>query len=675
MANGLRRELAAPINRVARHPLSRGLRSSYEGIKAGLGGAEDLLGTAIGSQNLQQAGQRTFEENAQAAARDAPLVNDLTQIHDVNSFINYSLGKVGELVPFAASLAVGGGVGKAVAGEAGQFAGITGLSGAIQGGQTFEAAKAAGATPQQAVVPAAVSGLGQGALDAVLGAEFAKNLQGKVESVPGQAALGAGVNAAQVAAQQAAVTVAHPSTPLFTREHAKEIVNAAAAGGIAGGVLGGATRLIGGLRRSSAPSPDATQARRELLHAVQNAPQPAVEVPSDQSPDGVRALARANLSREDLLNLTTHEPGGRVFLNKTYTKLSTSEELAGKKFQGNSLSRSIEKLNNVNDGFSYEQVSLRRMVEERAAQKFSTQAERLTYLRDQAYKKFELATQKNPQFARLFNPAKPEDFLDRFVVIQKTPISSAIRPGTNLDLTKEDIANTLRTPRDAQDIRRGEIRVLDDGKPKRVNAMDLTIAGMKRTPATGATVTRSRVAEAFSTGLTSLLEKNPRTGTPTISLDGQIPDSTILFTSKRGEEITFGDIKKGEPGAQNTLIKSAIHRNRQAGVDLHYARKAELAKESFGRPEKVQGVEGTQKPEAPVFSKPTEAEKQTEINQNLDSQAAGVRATQSTDEARRIYKQATGLEPKKGDTRETLAARILAEKRTVSHGRVEPLKI
>ena len=110
MANGLRRSLIPVAQRRARSPVMRGLRSSYQGIKAGPGGAEDLLGTAIGSKTLQQAGQQTFQTNAEAAARNAPLVNSLTQIHDVNSFINYSLGKVGELVPFAATLAVGGAV-------------------------------------------------------------------------------------------------------------------------------------------------------------------------------------------------------------------------------------------------------------------------------------------------------------------------------------------------------------------------------------------------------------------------------------------------------------------------------------------------------------------------------------------------------------------------------------
>ena len=269
MANGIRRSLIPVAQRRARSPVMRGLRSSYQGIKAGLGGAEDLLGTAIGSKVLQQAGQQTFQSNAEAAARDAPLVNSLTQIHDVNSFINYSLGKVGELVPFAATLAVGGAAGRALGGEAGQFAGITGTSGSILGGQNFEAAKAAGATPAQAVVPAAVSGLAQGSLDAILGAEFAKNLQGRVANVPGQAALGAGINAAQTGISDVATTVAAPNTPLFTKKNAQEVLDAAAGGAIGGGLLGGVTHALGGLRRVPT-EPTSSPARAELIRQVKD---------------------------------------------------------------------------------------------------------------------------------------------------------------------------------------------------------------------------------------------------------------------------------------------------------------------------------------------------------------------------------------------------------------------
>ncbi len=625
-----------------------------------------MLGVAIGSRSLRRAGQNTFEQNAQAAQANAPLVNSLTQIHNVDSFINYSLGKVGELVPFAASLAVGGAAGRALGGAAGQFAGITGVSGAIQGGQTFEAAKAAGATPREALAPAAVSGLGQGALDAVLGAEFAKNLQGRIANVPGQAALGAGVNAAQTVAQQGAVSYA-TGKPHY---NAKDVLNAAAGGAIGGGLIGGVTSVLGrGIRlRRTDTTAAVPPARGELVKLVGQAPTAASHVP--------------DLSAEDLANLTTQEPGGRIFINKAYVKQSTSELLAGKKFEGNSLTRAVGKLNAREDGYEYKTVSLKQMVKEKAVQKFSTPAERITYMRSQAYEKFNEAVAKNRAFVRIFDPANPEAFLNNFEVIQKNSIPPALRAGSSLDLTPEDIQHTLRTPAHAKDTRRGEFTVLENEKPRRINAMDLTIAGMKRTAATGATVTPHRAAEAFFTGLTSLLEKNPRSGKADISLPAKgIPKDTIVFTPRHGEPITYGDLTPHEKTPNDAVIREARRGFVTAKEQLAQQRKAGLAKESLTPPEKEMGHEGEVFAEPVVTAPATEAENQLANNQRLEEQAKAIRATNNKAEIRRIYRQALGKDPSEKvlalpfkKVREFLANHILRERVPVARGLVAPAR-
>lgn len=220
-----------------------------------------LAGRMTGIGPLERFGTQGYERNLQEAAGNEPTISDIRDVRNVPEAIRYGLGLVGSQGPQ---------LGATVAGAVGGFAlgGLAGPAGAVAGAgigggaagftqmQNYSDLVKSGVDPNTAVPVA----LGVGAIGAVLevlvplaftlkvfrraGTEAIKKSLGSVLAhVPVGMLAEATTETLQEITTIAGEQYAHRDDPRFKirpEEIRRRLINAAAAGGVLGGVLGGA---------------------------------------------------------------------------------------------------------------------------------------------------------------------------------------------------------------------------------------------------------------------------------------------------------------------------------------------------------------------------------------------------------------------------------------------------
>jgi len=274
---------------------TKGLKSGIDQTQGLLYGLAGLAGSAVGSKDLESWGLEGYQRNVDEAAQNAGRVSSVTDIRSGADFLDWSAYTLGNLVPTMAVLIGGGGIGGAIGKQAakqgvksylskalgekagrtvneaalkrlatraldkgvrrGQMAGaFAGSSGLEAGGIFADTVEENGQTHPGV---AAAFGVLAGALDAIpvinlfdnwgIGREvkgaILKNLtQGKwgaaTKKVLEQAALEGSTEGVQTVVERAAAKFVDDNKDIFSDEGWNEIINASAAGGLMGGVMG-----------------------------------------------------------------------------------------------------------------------------------------------------------------------------------------------------------------------------------------------------------------------------------------------------------------------------------------------------------------------------------------------------------------------------------------------------
>ncbi|MCA3129458.1 MAG: hypothetical protein IOD10_21405, partial [Rhodocyclaceae bacterium] len=271
-----------------RSELGKGFQTGLEGMKELNWSAVAALGQIFGSETVQKWGLENAEAANQRAQETLPRIARIEDIGGARDFVDWTLGTLGQLAPFAlesAATAIAGAVvGGAMAGPAGAGAGA--LAGAGRSGAVKEAIKAAAkgtATPaQQQAARQAMARLGSqvgvvaSGYKTGFGDVYNETVEGGDPS-PGLAAIAAAPYAALDALPE--MVLVNQISKLFGREGAQEVargliqrvgIGAVKQALLEGGTEGGQEALLILARRAVQPGYDPTgeETKSRLMNAV-----------------------------------------------------------------------------------------------------------------------------------------------------------------------------------------------------------------------------------------------------------------------------------------------------------------------------------------------------------------------------------------------------------------------
>lgn len=103
-----------PMPEAPQGEFSKGVESGLQSTTAMLYGLSALVGDTIGSDALRDWGLKYHAQYTSEAAKDAPRVASLQDIHSLGDLFDFTSGMVGQSLPFMATTLAGGGVGGVV---------------------------------------------------------------------------------------------------------------------------------------------------------------------------------------------------------------------------------------------------------------------------------------------------------------------------------------------------------------------------------------------------------------------------------------------------------------------------------------------------------------------------------------------------------------------------------
>lgn len=265
----------------------KGVSAGVDSLQGTLYGLAGLAGDAAGADGLRDWGLKGYQRNQDEAAENAPAVGRFEDVDGAHDAALYAAQGLGQLVPFAASSVVSGGLGGAVAKVGGRKAvekfaenqvakGVArataekaaqayGSKLAQRGAMAGVAANSVGTeqgsiygdiydkTGQYAPGTAAAYGAAAGALDALPEVGLISRLAGRgtggiARQAVKQAATEGATEGAQSAVENSAVQSVDPKHQAFDEQGISDIANSALIGALGGGVAGGGAAAAGRMR-------------------------------------------------------------------------------------------------------------------------------------------------------------------------------------------------------------------------------------------------------------------------------------------------------------------------------------------------------------------------------------------------------------------------------------------
>lgn len=265
----------------------KGVSAGVDSLQGTLYGLAGLAGDAAGADGLRDWGLKGYQRNQEEAAENAPAVGRFEDVDGAHDAALYAAQGLGQLVPFAASSVVSGGLGGAVAKVAGRKAvekfaenqvakGVARATAEkaaqaygnklVQRGATAGLAANSIGTEQGSIYgdiydktgeyapgTAAAYGAVAGALDTIpevgmVGRLAGRGTGGIARQAVKQAATEGVTEGAQSAVENSAVQSVDPKHQAFDEQGISDIANSALIGALGGGVAGGGAAAAGRMR-------------------------------------------------------------------------------------------------------------------------------------------------------------------------------------------------------------------------------------------------------------------------------------------------------------------------------------------------------------------------------------------------------------------------------------------
>lgn len=545
-------QLPAPTTQ--RGEFEKGLGRGYEGLRSGYLKTGELVSRQLGLDDVADGLAKEAEEADQAAAalEYAPAVPSFRDIDSLGAAGDYLAGTAGELVPSAAAMAAGGAVGAAT--RAGALPGVFAASAGVETGSSY--GELQDLTGEDHPGVAAARGLGAAALDTLVPGHmlgrFARPRAGSplrnIGKTVAEGMVGEGVTeTAQEATQLAANAYVDPTFDPFDEASRERLYEAGVKGAVGGGMFGGATGV-------------ATEVKRAATAPARMLPAPKKEAGESK---GIKALYDAG-AEIDMSRVSDEE------LNYLVDRVQSGEAL------------SPEDAGLLEDVLSRLGPGVDRIYADEAApaQTVDTDYELQQQLHEIESIDSSLTLQPELIQAPMDPPAQAE--LSRL----EGYLGTAQENGADTTGLEQSI-RTLRQAQDDESIFRSRppthsprsvLPATYNGQegfisvPQLVNRM-LSRVQTEESVERGKRPSNERILSVLVEGIGALAEHEGITfgGDRKLGLgEGEarvvIPDSTVVFSGRGGERVTFGMLK----GSQRDKIN--------AEVNALYAQRGELGR-------------------------------------------------------------------------------------------------